>query len=85
MLENYSKTIRLTSGKEILLRVPRTSDAQAFSQYISDLVDEDTFISSRKQTVEDEEKYIASMLEKIKKGKRNTYCCNGQRKKSRGY
>ena len=61
----FKKIVKLKSGKEILLRFPQLSDANTFSDYINKLVEEDTYISSGKQTVEDEEKYIKSMLKKI--------------------
>jgi RimJ/RimL family protein N-acetyltransferase len=69
MNKTYSKIIQLKSGKEVLLRTPTVTDAQALADYINELVDEDTFISSRKQTAQDEESYITSMLKKIDAGK----------------
>lgn len=65
MDSTYSKIIKLKSGREVVLRIPQISDAKALADYINELVDEDTFISSRKQTVEDEEAYVKSMLKKI--------------------
>ncbi len=65
MDNTYSKIIKIKSGREVVLRIPKISDAKALTDYINELVDEDTFISSRKQTVEDEEAYIRSMLKKI--------------------
>lgn len=64
MEHSYSKTIKLKTGKEVILRIPQISDAKALADYMNELVDEDTFISSRKQTIEDEEAYIRSMLKK---------------------
>lgn len=61
----FKKIIKLKSGKEVFLRFPKLIDAKAFSDYINELVEEDTFISSRKQTVEEEKGYIKSMLKKI--------------------
>lgn len=69
MDSTYLKTIKLKSGREVVLRLPQISDAKALADYINELVDEDTFISSRKQTVEDEEAYIKSMLKKINTNK----------------
>jgi RimJ/RimL family protein N-acetyltransferase len=65
----YKKEVKLKSGRVVILRIPQLIDAKALSDYINDLFDEDTFISSRKQTVEDEESYIKSMLRKIESGK----------------
>ncbi len=65
---HYSKKINLRSGKEVVLRAPQLTDAKALADYINLLVEEDTFISSRKQSVEDEEAYIRSMIKKISAG-----------------
>lgn len=65
MENSYSKTVKLKSGKEIVLRTPLLTDAKTFSDYINEVVDEDTFISSNKQTEEDERSYIKSMIKKI--------------------
>jgi len=61
----FNKIIKLNSGKKILLREPKLSDARTFSDYINNLVKEDTYISSKKQSVEDEEVYIKSMKKNI--------------------
>lgn len=69
MNSDYYKIITLPSKREIILRVPQLSDAQTLSDYINDLVNEDTFISSRTQTLKDQEGYIQSMLKKMQEGK----------------
>lgn len=65
----YYKTITLSSKREIILRIPQLTDAKVLSDYINELVDEDTFISSKKQTVKDQEEYIDYMLKKMKEQK----------------
>lgn len=62
---NYNKDILLKNGQKVKLRFPRLEDAKAFSDYINILVEEDTFISSKPQTEEDEREYISSMLKRI--------------------
>lgn len=65
----YQKIVELKSGRKVTLRIPKISDAKSFSIYINKLVQEDTFISSETQTVLEEEKYIKSLLNKIKNRK----------------
>ena len=69
MQDSYNKTITLSSGKTIVLRLPQLADAKAFSDYINQLVEEDTFISTNKQTIQDEVEYITSILKNTNDGK----------------
>jgi len=47
-MQRYFKKIKLTSGEEVIIRTPRLEDAKTFSDYINELVEEDTFIASEK-------------------------------------
>src|SRR5690349_12558194 len=67
-MENYQKELKL-NNKRIILRQPKIEDAKEFVDYIQQLIDEDTYISSKPQTEEDERGYISSMIKKISRNK----------------
>lgn len=66
----YTKKIFLTrSGKRIVVRQPKLSDAETFSRFINKLIDEDTFVYIEKQSVKDEYDYLKLLLSEIKNRK----------------
>jgi RimJ/RimL family protein N-acetyltransferase len=64
------KTIKLKSNREVQLREPTVEDAQSFTDFINQLVDEQTFEYAGKQTLQDEIEYIGFIQREIhqKKG-----------------
>lgn len=69
MKSDFFEEIILKNGEKVVLRCPKLEDAKAFANYINGLIEEDTFISSKPQTEEDERSYISSMLKKISQNK----------------
>jgi len=59
------------SGKEILIRYPKVGDEQEMLRYINELSKERTFIryQGEEETLENESKYLQSVLENIKQHK----------------
>ena len=64
-IDKFQKIVTLRSGRKVLLRTPDVSDAQAFVDFLNQLLAEDTFIDSVPQTIKDEEAYIVSMQKNI--------------------
>ena len=64
------KEFRTRSGKTALLRVLRKDDVAELLKYINQLSSEDTFVaySGEQLTLEQEEKFVKSSLNKFKKG-----------------
>lgn len=62
---------KLESGKELVIRYPKTSDAQDMLSYINTISDERTFITyqGEHETPESEIKFLKSKLEEISKRK----------------
>lgn len=66
---NHTEKRILVSSNEIILRSPKLGDAQSFSEYINALVNEDTYLATRKQSVKDEAKYISNLVKEQLEGK----------------
>lgn len=67
------KTVTTKSGKEVVFREPRESDAQEMMEYINELVDEDVMIiMNEKQTLAQEQEYVRKTVSALEQ--KNKVC-----------
>ncbi len=71
MAESNVKAVTLRDGRQVTIRPPQSGDAEGLLAWFLAIVAEDTFIGATPETVvtlEQEERFVAAMLEKIRRG-----------------
>lgn len=64
----WQKNISTKSGKELILRYPRLSDAEGLMHYINRIIDENVFILIQTHvTLENETEYVKQCIQAIEK------------------
>lgn len=66
MLSDWQRTVTTKSGKQVIVRYPRLSDAKALMEYINPFVDEDEFLMiNQHKTLADEQAYLDDIQKKM--------------------
>ncbi len=70
-------TFTTKSGRQAIIRYPKSEDVLDLLQFVNTISHEDTFIrfSGEQQTLEQEKKYLDSVLEKMNQGDHVKLCC----------